>query len=73
MKPVFNRSLKSNYSWLPIGKTNSIININAKGRWSVVVGLWSDGEFLIQIFNSTVTSDLFREFIWVLTFALKYK
>ena len=73
MKPVFNRSLKSNYSWLPISKTNSIININAKGRWSVVVALWSDGEFLIQIFNSTVTSDLFREFIWVLTFALKYK
>ena len=60
MKQIFNRSLRSNYSWLPVGKTNPIININAKGRWSVIAAIWSDGEFIIQILNSTVTSDLFQ-------------
>ena len=71
MKLVFNRSLRSNYSWLPIGKTNPIININAKGRWSIIAAIWSDGEYIIQILNSTITSNQFQEFIWILSFALK--
>ena len=56
MNPVFNLALKRNYSWLPVGVTNSIININATGRWSIIAAICSDGEFIIQIVNSTVNS-----------------
>ena len=69
MKQAFNRSLKNNYSWLPIGTTSSIININAKGRWSIIAAIGSDGEFIVQIVNSTVNSNYFQEFIWIMNYA----
>ena len=72
MNQVFNRSLKNNYSWLPIGIPSSIININSKGRWSIIAAIWSDGEFIIQIVNSTTNSEIFQEFICILNYALKF-
>ena len=45
-KQVFNRSLTNNYSWMPKGVINSILNINVKGRWSIIAAIWIDREFL---------------------------
>ena len=67
----FNRSLKNNYSWMPKGITNSIINDTAKGRWSIIAAICSNGEYLIQIFLSTVDSEKYQQFIWILNFAIK--
>ena len=73
MKQAFNRSLINNYSWLPKGINSSILNINAKGRWSMITAVWWDGEFIVQIFNSTINSQLFQQFLCVLNYALKYE
>ena len=41
----FNRDCKQNYSWLPRGSTNPIINLQISGNWSWIAGIWSDGHF----------------------------
>ena len=62
----FNRKLVNNYSWLPKSKTTSIINIEASGRWSMITAFLSNGQFIALLFNSTITSLEFSEFLWVL-------
>ena len=71
-KQVFNRSLTNNYSWLPKGISNSILNINATGRWSIIVAIWWDGEFLVQIRKSTIDSELFQQFLCILNYVLNF-
>ena len=71
MRLAFNRSLVNNYSWLPKGVSSSILNINAKGRWSIIAVICCDGELLIQIFKSTIDSELFLQFLCILNYALK--
>ena len=71
MKLVFNHNLVNSYSWLPKGITSSIININSKGRCSVVAAILSNGEYILQIFKSTIDSRLFWQFLWILNYAVK--
>ena len=53
MSVLFNRSLKSEYSWLPKGKTSSIINNFAKGRYSMISAILTNGEFICSIIDET--------------------
>ena len=71
MRLAFNRSLVNNYSWLPKGTSSSILNINAKGQWSIIAAICCDGECLIQIFKSTINSELFQQFLCILNYVLK--
>ena len=71
-KQVFNRSLTNNYSWLPKGISNSILNINATGRWSILVAIRWDGEFLVQIHKSIIDSELFQQFLCILNYVLNF-
>ena len=54
----YNRSIKRNYSWLPEGSSNPIINDRWFGRTSIIFGLVSNGEWLwINVDETTKSSD----------------
>ena len=59
MKPIFNKEIKSWYSWLPSGVTNAIINTKAIRRISLIAGITSDGEYILFITKDTVSSKIF--------------
>ena len=67
----FNRDLKKNYSWLPKGCTGSIINLNTKGFCSIIVALFSNGEYILQIVASTIYQTKFQEFLCIVHFVVK--
>ena len=67
---IFNRELKQNYSWLPKGKTGQIINNIFTGSWSLIAGIWSDGQFLCMITHETINSDIFQMYLSILCYAL---
>ena len=71
MRLHFNRSLRSNYSWLPKGINSQIVNLNVKGTWSIISAIWSNGEYFIQIVKSTINQEIFQEFIWMVYYCLK--
>ena len=62
----FNRSLKRNYSWLPKCKSSPLINEDFTGRASLIFGLFSTGDWIGWIVDSTVNSKLFSKFIIIL-------
>ena len=54
----YNRSIKRNYSLLPLGLSNSIINDRLIGRTSIIFGLVSNGYWLwINVDKTTKKSD----------------
>ena len=54
----YNRSIKRNYSWLPVGSSNPIINDRWFGHTSIIFGLVSNGEWLwINVDETTKSSD----------------
>ena len=57
MNEYFNRDLKKQYSWLPRGATNSIINTVTTGRCSMISAIISNGEFLWLIVENTGNSE----------------
>ena len=70
MSLVFSRSLKQNYSWLPKGIGNQIINTKYYGTWSLIAGICSDGQFLWMIVHWTVNSIIFQKYLSILWFAI---
>ena len=62
----YNRSLKSNYSWLPTGDSYPILNTNCTGRTTVIFGLMSNGHWLCMWLNGTTRSRHFWIFILLL-------
>ena len=71
MKQAFNRDWRKNYSWLPKGITNEIVNLKIKGSWSLIAGIWSDGQFLCMIVHTNVSSQIFQHYLSILKYALK--
>ena len=70
MNHDFNKDLKSDYSWLPKGVTSSIVNQIHSGSNSLITAFWSDGEFICAVLNSTVNSDWFQAFLWIIKYFL---
>ena len=68
----FSRNLINNYSWLPSSQTSQIINKVSKGSWSIVTGLWSDGEYFAVIFYFTIKSNQFCSYLSLLKYALTH-
>ena len=68
----FSRNLINNYSWLPSSQTSPIIDKVSKGSWSMVTGLWSDGEYFAVIFYSTIKSNQFCSYLSLLKYALTH-
>ena len=62
----FTRSVKMMYSWLPSGKSSPILNINWKGRSSVIFGLISKSFWIWLIHDGTGTIKAFCFFLMIL-------
>ena len=62
----YGRSIKRDYSWLPVGVSNPILNINWAGRASIVFGLISTGSWLWMGVDETVKSLEYCIFIMIL-------
>ena len=44
----YSRSIKTSYSWLPKGVSSPIINTNHAGQATLILGLWSNGEWCLS-------------------------
>ena len=71
MNAAFNRDLKNNYSWLPIGVSSKIINNRIQGRWTIIASIFSDGNFLWMITRDIVKTQEFIKFLSILKYVLK--
>ena len=67
----FNRSVKSNYSWLPANRSSGIINGNANGRTSMLCALLSNGSWIWLLVDDTVTAQDFGLFLLLLNTYIK--
>ena len=62
----FTKSVKSNYSWLPVGESHPIVNTWGTGRAVVLFALISNGDWLWFISKRTTNSEVFWNFIILL-------
>ena len=67
----FSRSVKSNYSWLPANRGSGIVNVNANGRTSMLCALLSNGSWIWQLVDETVTAQDFGLFLFLLSTYIK--
>ena len=63
---IFNRSIKSNYSWLPVNKSSEIVNVDAQGRTTMIWALLSNGSWIWFLIDDTTTSQDFWLFLFIL-------
>ena len=59
----FTNSTKTEYSWLPKGKNNPIVNVWWSGRAVVLFALMSTGDWIWYISNKTTNSGQFWKFV----------
>ena len=62
----FTKSVKSNYSWLPVGESHPIVNTLGTGRAVVLFALISNGDWFWFISKRTTNSEVFWNFIILL-------
>ena len=60
---TFSRSIKCNYSWLPRGKSNAIINSNRTGSANVIFCLSTEGNWFSLIRDKTTDSSKFWRYL----------
>ena len=72
MSALFNRAIKRNYSWLPVGKTSSIINSLTWGSCWIISAVLTNGEFLSIILEDTGKETNFWDFLCILKYAVHY-
>ena len=63
---TFTQKIQQHYSWLPKGKTSSIINIKWRGSFSMIFALHNDWNWIWMILKSTITSQKFWWFLMIL-------
>ena len=69
MNEYYNRDLKRQYNWLPKGITSSIICTVAAGRWSIILSILSNGEFLCLITDDIGNANKFYDLLNILIYA----
>ena len=62
----FDRSTKSEFSWLPVGESCQIINDRLKGRASLIQATWNTSEWLAMVLLDTINSQKFWFFLKIL-------
>ena len=67
----FDRSIKNQYSWLPIVKSEAILNDSIKGKATLILATWSTGDLFAVITVGTVDSKKFWVFLKLLEYVLK--
>ena len=61
----FGRSVKSNYSWLPINECSGIINVGSQGTITLIWSLLSNGHWIWLLNKSTTTAQDFCLFLYI--------
>ena len=67
----FDRSVRQQHSWLPVGQSCQIINDWLKGRASLILATWNTGEWLAMIVMSTINSYKFWFFLKLLSVIIR--
>ena len=62
----FDRSTKSEFSWLPVEESCQIINDRLKGRASLILATWNTSEWLAMVVLDTIKSQKFWFFLKIL-------
>ena len=62
----FTKAVKTNYSWLPRGESNSIVNTWGTERAVVLFALFSSGDWIWYITKDTTNSKNFWKFLILL-------
>ena len=62
----FYRSVKRQFSWLPVGRSYPIINDKLKGRASLILATWNTGEWISMVVLDTIDSEKFWFFLELL-------
>ena len=63
---TYSNSIKCNYSWLPRGQSNAIINMNCSGKTNVIFGLSTDGNWMATFSNLSTDSFRFWRYLLLL-------
>ena len=67
----YSRSIKTNYTWLPIGSAHPVLNINWTGRISVIFGLISNGDWIWMTAGGTTKTFDYWIFLMLLSKYIK--
>ena len=70
-KSSFDRSTKSQYSWLPVSERCPIVNDMWKRKVTLILSTWNSGEWLAMIVAGTVDSIKFSVFLKLLELLFK--
>ena len=68
MRQHLVKDLRPQYSWLPKGYGSQIWNITSFKSWSLIAALGSDGNYICIIWNETVNSHIFSQFLKILQY-----
>ena len=68
MSPDFNKDTKSNYGWLPIWQSLAIINQTISRSLSMISAFFSNDEFLLSVYKSTINAEIFYNFISIIKY-----
>ena len=72
---TYSRSLKCNYSRLPLGKNSAIINSNRMRKANVLFGMSADGNWLAVISDTTTEAPSFDNIYscWINSYNFEWK
>ena len=62
----FDRSIRNNYSWLPKGEDNPIVNDRVSGKATLILATWNTWEWFGVVMIGTVDSEKFCIFMKLL-------
>ena len=66
-----NRTIKQNYSWLPIERSSPIINDKFLGKWTLILAISNNKSWFGMTIKNTVNSRIFAVFLILLNKILK--
>ena len=69
----FERSVKKQYSWLPIGRSSQIINESFKGKCSLILGISNYSSWFAVVKDTTIDSIVFSACMKMLERLLRFK
>ena len=67
----FDRTVKREFSWLPMGRSYQIINERIKGRASLIMATWNTGEWFAMVVLDSVDKVKFWYFLKLLETILR--
>ena len=63
----FDRSVRQDYSWIPVGVSESILNRTVEKKSSLLLSVFPDGEWIGMIKSETIKSEEFSIYLLILS------